>query len=103
MIEKFRIEQGFEWNDDILTVINKVISESENKVTETILDHYMIDTSEMRELIEIKQRRNHPETRADRIRELPEEKLAALLYNFALLGSYDVNTILGWLRQDGDL
>ena len=72
----FRVQEAYSWRDDIMEITRQIVHEADEARLSNIVEHFEVDLSEIREYINMKQRRNKPQTNADRIRSMTDEKLA---------------------------
>ena len=77
----FRVQEAYSWRDDIMEITRQIVHEADEARLSNIVEHFEVDLSEIREYINMKQRRNKPQTNADRIRSMTDEELAEFLVN----------------------
>ena len=108
----FRVEEAYSWRDDIMEITRRIVHEADEARLSNIAEHFEVDLSEIREYINMKQRRNKPkQTNADRIRAMTDEELAGwmhdILHDGYILGATKNSGLfiakdewLTWLKQE---
>ena len=120
--DSFRVEEAYNWRDDIMEITRRIIHETDEARLNNIAEHFDVDLSEIREFIESKREKmQKPQTNADRIRAMTDEKLAEHFTQFYYDGpkfycpavadvgegtcaaNYDCRQCwLGWLKQEAE-
>lgn len=70
--------ETYSWQVDQMDIVRHIILELDNQRIHEIADHFKCDLSEIREWLD---RKNKPQTNADRIRSMTDEELAQVVRN----------------------
>lgn len=75
-----RVEETYNWRDDVMEITRRIVHETDEARLSNIANHFEVDLSEIRAFLEMKQQQQRkPQTNADLVRSLSDEKLAELL------------------------
>ena len=104
--DSFRVEEAYNWRDDIMEITHRIVYETDEARLNNIAEHFEVDLSEIREFLEMKRKKmQKPQTNADKIRAMSNEKLAHTLWLTAkggIIGQRSEDEWLNWLKREGE-
>lgn len=102
--DSFRVEEAYNWRDDIMEITHRIIYETDEARLNNIAEHFEVDLSEIREFLEMKRKKmQKPQTNADRIRSMTDDEIAHTLWLTAkggIIGQRSETEWLTWLKRE---